>query len=55
MGLIESELPFTNEALQIYIDKAIERLKQLHPVYLEIKRLKRRLKTARERLAKHRA
>lgn len=50
---IEQEIPFTNEALDIYILEANKRIEQLRPFVSEYNKLKNRVRVAKERIAKH--
>jgi hypothetical protein len=50
--LIEKEVPFTTEAIKIYIKETEKRIKFLQPYVSEFDKLKNRLKFAKERLEK---
>ena len=49
MTILTEEIPFTNEALKIYISSIKDRIKYLNKFVNEDKRLRLRLKKARER------
>lgn len=52
MTNISDEIPFTTDALRLYIKEAIKELEKLRPSVNQFNRLKNRLKTAKERLDK---
>jgi hypothetical protein len=49
---ISEEIPFTSDALKIYIDEIEKEMDRLHLAVLAYGKLKTRLKKARERLEK---
>ena len=53
MTILSEEIPFTNEALKIYVVEIEKRIEYLSQFVNENVRLRRRLKKARDRLEKH--
>ena len=53
MTILSEELPFTNEALKIFIDEVEKEIERLSPYVSQFNKFKRRLKLARERLKTH--
>ena len=53
MTIESEEIPFTNEAIKIYIEEAEKRIDFLSNYVRESNRLKTRLKLAKKRLDKH--
>jgi hypothetical protein len=51
--VIIDEIPFTNEAIEIYIKEAEKRMEQLSPSFQEFNKLKKLVSIAKERLKKH--
>ena len=53
MTILTEEIPFTNQAIKIYIEEAERRIEVLRPSAQEFDRLKTRLKLANKRLEQH--
>lgn len=53
MTLLTEEIPFTNEALKIYISETEKEMNKIHEIILKYGRLKTRLKKSRKRLKDH--
>ena len=52
---ILDEIPFTNEALNIYISEAEKEMERIKPFVSEFNKLKNRIKIAKERLKSRRS
>lgn len=49
----EDQIPFTNDALKIFINRISKRIEELRPYIAEDSKLRRQLKAASERLSLH--